>query len=135
MVVACGAVQTPALLRRSGITRNVGNSLRFHPMVKVVAVFDDEVNLPGQPDPVRQVKEFEPLFSMGCSVSNRPALALAMAAHLDHVDEVTCSWRRMAIYYVQNMGGRGEVRNLPLLWDPFVSVEQSDADLANLRRA
>ncbi|WP_054441231.1 GMC family oxidoreductase N-terminal domain-containing protein [Novosphingobium sp. ST904] len=35
VVVACGAVQTPALLRRSGISHNVGNSLRFHPMVKV----------------------------------------------------------------------------------------------------
>ena len=39
VVVACGAVQTPALLRRSGITRNVGNALAFHPMVKLVARF------------------------------------------------------------------------------------------------
>src|SRR5262245_56277621 len=43
--VACGAVQTPALLQRSGLRRNIGNSLRFHPMLKVVAEFDDEVNV------------------------------------------------------------------------------------------
>ncbi|WP_270933898.1 GMC family oxidoreductase N-terminal domain-containing protein [Falsiroseomonas oryzae] len=50
--VACGATGTPALLRRSGITHNVGNQLRFHPMVKVVAKFRDEVNLPGELEPV-----------------------------------------------------------------------------------
>jgi choline dehydrogenase-like flavoprotein len=132
VIVACGAVQTPALLRRSGITKNVGNSLRFHPMVKVVALFDDEVNLPGELDPVHQVKEFEPQFSMGCSVSNRPALALALAAHPDHVEEVNRNWRRMAIYYVQNMGGCGIIRNLPFFRDPFVSVKQSAADLTQL---
>ncbi len=112
----------------------MGNSLRFHPMLKVVAVFDDEVNLPGEFDPVHQVKEFEPLFSMGCSISNRSALALAMSAHPDHVEEVNRSWRRMAIYYVQNTGGRGTIRNLPGFRDPFVSVQQSAADLAQLAK-
>ena len=76
--VACGAIQTPALLRRSGITRNVGDTLRFHPMVKVVADFADEINLPGDLEPVHQIKQFDPRFSMGCSMSKRPALALAM---------------------------------------------------------
>ena len=126
--VACGAVQTPALLRRSGIRRNIGNSLRFHPMLKVVAVFEDEVNHPGDLDPVHQIKQFEPRFSMGCSISNPPMLALAMVSHPDHLDEVDRDWRRMGIYYVQSTGTRATVRNLPGFRAPLVRVTQSPAD-------
>jgi hypothetical protein len=132
VAVACGAVQTPALLRRSGIKLNVGNSLRFHPMLKVIAEFEDEINLPGDLEPVHQVKEFDPRFSIGCSMSKRPALAMAMAAHADHAAEIDRNWPRMAIYYVQSTGGRGLVRALPGIRDPIVRVSLSDADLAEL---
>ncbi|MGL5135686.1 MAG: GMC family oxidoreductase N-terminal domain-containing protein, partial [Planktothrix sp.] len=37
--VCCGAIQTPALLRRSGIKKNIGNALRMHPTVKIIAQF------------------------------------------------------------------------------------------------
>ena len=32
--LACGAIQTPALLLRSGIKKNIGNSLSIHPTIK-----------------------------------------------------------------------------------------------------
>ncbi|TGQ40678.1 GMC family oxidoreductase [Mesorhizobium sp. M00.F.Ca.ET.216.01.1.1] len=130
--VAGGAVQTPLLLRRSGIRRNVGDSLRFHPMLKVVALFADEINTPGELEPVHQIKEFDPRFSMGCSMSKRPALALAMAAHPQMMEAVDRDWRRMAIYYVQSTGGIGRVRSFPGFRDPFVRVELSPLDLKEL---
>jgi choline dehydrogenase-like flavoprotein len=130
--VAGGAVQTPALLRRSGITRHVGDTLRFHPMVKVVARFEDEVNRPGELEPVHQVKEFDPRFSIGCSMSKRPALALALVEHPERLAEVDRDWRRMAIYYVQSTGGRGVVRPLPGFRDPWVRVRHDARDLADL---
>src|SRR3546814_2912056 len=77
-------------------------------MLKAVAMFDEDVQRPGDPDPVHQIKHFEPHFSMGCSISTRPMLALAMAAHPNHLQEVNRNWRRMAIYDVQNMSGRSE---------------------------
>lgn len=130
--VACGAVQTPALLRRSGISRNIGNTLRFHPMLKVVALFDEDVNPPTGLDPVHQVREFEPRFGMGCSISSKATLALAMTAHPQHMDLVdTCS-PRMAIYYVQTGGGHARVRNLPGFRDAFVRVGFHRAELAEL---
>jgi choline dehydrogenase-like flavoprotein len=130
--VACGAVETPALLRRSGFTHNIGNQLRFHPMIKAVARFPDELNLPGDLEPVHQIKEFDPRFSMGCSMSKRPALAMAMAPHRELLDEVDRDWRRMAIYYVQNTGGTGTVRNLPFFRSSLVRVRQTPSDLAEL---
>lgn len=127
--LACGAVQTPALLRRSGLRKNIGNSLRFHPMLKVVAEFDDDINVPGDFDPVHQVKEFEPHFGMGCSISNRPMLALAMATRADSFALVEHRWRRMGIYYVQTTGGCALVRNAAPFRDPFVRVWHSDYQL------
>lgn len=101
-------------------------------MIKVVARFPDEVNLPGELEPVHQVKHFDPRFSMGCSMSKRPALALAMTPHRDLLDEVDRDWQRMAIYYVQNTGGIGSVRPIPGFRDPLVRAEQTPQDLAEL---
>jgi choline dehydrogenase-like flavoprotein len=130
--VAGGAVQTPALLRRSGITRRVGDTLAFHPMVKVVARFPDEVNQHSDLEPVHQVKQFDPRFSMGCSVSKRPALALALVDHPDWLAAVDRDWRRMAIYYAQSTGGRAVVRPLPGFRDPLVRARPNPADMADL---
>ena len=44
VVVACGAFQTPALLRRSGLVNgSIGQNLRLHPVTLVAGELDDEV--------------------------------------------------------------------------------------------
>jgi long-chain-alcohol oxidase len=44
VVVAGGALQSPALLRRSGLTnRNIGRHLRLHPTTGVAGIFAEEV--------------------------------------------------------------------------------------------
>jgi choline dehydrogenase-like flavoprotein len=44
VVAACGALHTPALLRRSGLTNaNVGKHLKLHPATVAWGVFDEEV--------------------------------------------------------------------------------------------
>lgn len=47
VVVCCGAVQTPALLKKSGIrdeAKLLGKNLIVHPNTKVVGIFDEPVN-------------------------------------------------------------------------------------------
>jgi choline dehydrogenase-like flavoprotein len=44
VVAACGAIHTPALLRRSGLENaNIGKHLRLHPATVIWGVFDEEV--------------------------------------------------------------------------------------------
>jgi choline dehydrogenase-like flavoprotein len=44
VVVACGAVHTPALLRRSGLrNEHIGRHLHLHPVSNVNGVFDEEI--------------------------------------------------------------------------------------------
>jgi len=130
--VAGGAIQTPALLRRSGIRPNVGLTLRMHPTVKVVARFDDVVNAPGMGVPVHQVKEFAPHLSFGCSISEPPHLALAMTDHPELIPAVREQWPHLASYYAMSDGGVGRVREIPTCRDPLVSFALDDADLALL---
>jgi long-chain-alcohol oxidase len=44
VVAACGALHTPALLRRSGLSnKNIGRHLRLHPVGLVGGIFDEEI--------------------------------------------------------------------------------------------
>jgi len=129
--VCGGAVQTPSLLRRSGITRNIGNTLALHPTVKVAALFPDEVNHERLGVPVHQVKEFAPRISFGCSISSLPYLMLGAADYPRHRGFIRSAWRRMAIYYAMISGpAAGTVRNAGP--DALVRYRLSPSDLRDL---
>jgi choline dehydrogenase-like flavoprotein len=132
--VCGGAIQTPALLRRSGITGNVGNSLRLHPMVKFIAHFADEVNTLDMGVPAQQVKEFAPTMTFGASISTPPHLAMALRdqCQAPTLDE----WRRMAVYYAATLStGIGSIRCLPWCGDPLVRYRITAEDLRRLSEA
>jgi choline dehydrogenase-like flavoprotein len=136
--VCGGAVETPALLRRSGITRNIGNTLALHPTVKVAARFREEVNHEHLGVPVHQVREFAPPISLGCSVSSLPYLMLATADYPQARHLVRSQWRHMAVYYAMIAGpSTGSVRNAgpgphP---DTLIRYPLSAADLRQLSLA
>jgi len=61
VVAACGAIYTPALLSRSGLTGRpglLGGNLSLHPNVKVVAFFDEDVTSWKGVHQAFQVREF-----------------------------------------------------------------------------
>lgn len=131
--LCAGAVQTPALLRYSGITRNVGDSLRVHPTLKLVAKFPEVVNSTTMGVPVHQVKEFAPRLSFGCSISSPAYLALGLLDHPDEAAAVARDWPRMANYYAMITGeGHGTVRTLPGFRDPLVRYAVTDQDRRDL---
>ena len=131
--VCGGAIQTPALLRRSGIHRNIGNSLSLHPMIKVVAVFDEEVN-GGHPDvAAQQVNEYSPNLCMGCSISSLPYLALAMTDHPDAALDLRRTSPQMAVYYASIRGSAtGRIRDLPWSTAPLLRYSLAPEDLRGL---
>lgn len=130
-VFSCGgAIQTPALLLRSGITNNIGKTLQLHPTVKVTARFPEVINVPGMGVPVHQVKEFSPALSFGCSISSLPYLQLAMTDHPAHMGEVEQNWQRMAIYYgMITTDNVGSIKPVPLFKDPLVRYQLDAADM------
>jgi nucleoside-diphosphate-sugar epimerase/choline dehydrogenase-like flavoprotein len=136
IVLACGPIQTPVLLRRSGIRRHVGDHLAIHPMIKAAAVFDEVVDAHTSAMPVYQVTEFWPALTLGGSVFTPGFLAMLLSDTWRLREPVMDQWRNMALYYAQSRAtGHGTVRALPGLADgALVRYALSAADRQNLLR-
>ncbi len=82
VVVACGAIHTPALLARSGVRSRsglLGRNLALHPNVKVVAIFDEAVTGWKGAHQAFQVREFVDQ-GLGCFAAvNLPPSIVAMS--------------------------------------------------------
>jgi choline dehydrogenase-like flavoprotein len=131
VVVCAGAIQTPALLQRSGLGRRLGATLAAHPTVKLAARFDDEVNVPDDV-PVHQVSEFAPDLSFGGSASSPALVALSLSDHWSLFGDAVEAWRSIALYYAAiTSEGRGRVVAVPGWRDPIVTyrLTRRDRDL------
>lgn len=130
--VCAGPTETPALLRRSGIKFHVGETLRIHPMLKVVARFPERIDAFDSVLPLLQVREFRPEVSMGGAFFTPGHAALSLSDNWDprRMESV----RNMAGYYVAVRGrGRGQVRPGVLGDDSTViRYELADEDVVNL---
>ncbi len=130
--VCGGAVQTPALLRRSGIKKNIGNSLRMHPAIRMVAKFSEAVNEEQEGVPVVQVEEFKPRLTLGGSYSALPHLALWLGPQ--RIQKLLPVWKNLAMFYALIVGqGAGTVRNIPWTDEPWVRMPLTRTDASSFR--
>jgi choline dehydrogenase-like flavoprotein len=131
--VCAGAIQTPALLQRSGIrSRTIGRSLAVHPTVKLAARFDEAINVPDDV-PVHQVKEFAPGISFGGSASQPGLVALSLTDQWKTFGPAVRDWPNISVYYAAiTSEGRGAVQALPRLRDPLVTYRLTKRDTALL---
>jgi choline dehydrogenase-like flavoprotein len=133
VVLAAGAVQTPALLQRSGVRGPVGRGLKVHPTVKLVARFPHGVD--HDTVPMHQVKEFAPDLSLGGSASRPGQLALALADTADAGREALAHPERLFVYYAAiRSEGSGRVLAVPGLRAPVVTYRLTEADMSRLAR-
>jgi choline dehydrogenase-like flavoprotein len=106
-----GPTETPALLRRSGIKYHVGETLRIHPMLKVVARFPERIDAHESVLPLIQVKEFWPEVSLGGGFFTPGHLAMMLSDNWLETKKQMQGFRNMAAYYVAVRGtGDGFVR-------------------------
>jgi choline dehydrogenase-like flavoprotein len=105
VVSACGALQTPALLERSGFrspSGRIGHNLSLHPNAKLVAVFDRDVRGWEGVHQAYKVIEFENEGFTFAAVNVPPsvtAMSLAVTAgmHGARIGELMADYDRMVI--------------------------------------
>lgn len=131
--VCGGAVQTPALLQRSGLRRGTGTGLKLHPTIKIAARFPDRIDHGDVP--MHRVTEFAPNLTIGGSIARRAHVALAIAdAGIDPTSSMD-DWENIGVYYAairSDAGGR--VIAVPGLQAPVVTYRLTDADMSRLAR-
>ena len=133
VVVCGGAIQTPALLQRSGLRRGIGTGLKVHPTVKVVARLPERVD--HDDVPMARITEFAPGVAMGGSASRLGHLALSLADAGVPVDPLLGDWEHRFVYYasIRSEAG-GRVLALPGLRAPVVTYRLTEGDLSRLAR-
>ncbi|HET6612116.1 MAG TPA: GMC family oxidoreductase [Kofleriaceae bacterium] len=101
VALCCGAMQTPALMARSGIkspSRMLGRNLSLHPNCKLVAVFDEDVRGWEGVHQAYQVREFQDEGMLFAAVNVPPSiLAMSMPMYGSELSEVLKDYRRMVI--------------------------------------
>lgn len=128
VIVCGGAIQTPAILQRTGLRHRIGRTLAVHPTVKLSAKFAGEVNTPEDVS-VYQVKQFAPNMSFGGSASHPGLVALALTDNWREFGKAVTKWPELAIYYAAiTSEGRGIVQAIPGMRDPIVTYRLTKRD-------
>ncbi|HEY2813140.1 MAG TPA: GMC family oxidoreductase [Acidimicrobiales bacterium] len=131
--VCAGAIQSPALLQRSGIRGQAGRGLKLHPTIKIAARFPRPLDHEGVP--MHRITEFAPSLTIGGSVSRKGHIALALSDSAAHFDEALADWERVFVYYAAIRGdASGRVLAVPGLRSPIVTYRLTDADMSRLAR-
>jgi choline dehydrogenase-like flavoprotein len=134
--VCAGAVHTPALLRRSGLTAHIGDTLRLHPTMKCTALFPETVNAERFRLPLVAITEFAPAQRIGGSVFSPAIFALGLAEDWEKRRHLMQLRDRCGIYYAMiRPRGIGSVRPLPIGTEPLVRYRLANADWAALGTA
>lgn len=100
-IVACGAIQTPALLSRSGVrspSGRLGHNLSLHPNTKVVALFDEDVKGWQGVHQAYQVREFEDEGFVMAAINLPPSLvAMSLPAYGRELVELLRDYDRTVV--------------------------------------
>ncbi|HVF33540.1 MAG TPA: GMC family oxidoreductase N-terminal domain-containing protein, partial [Acidimicrobiales bacterium] len=132
-IVCGGAVQTPALLQRSGIRHRIGGGLRLHPTIKIAARFPHPVDHDSVP--MHRIVEFAPNLTIGGSASRRGHVALALADAGGDFGAALADWEHVFVYYAAiRSEASGRVQAVPGLDAPVVVYRLTEADLSRLAR-
>lgn len=135
VIVCGGATETPALLRRSGVRLHVGDTLRIHPMLKVVGRFPETIDAHRSVLPLIQVKEFGPEITLGGGFFTPGHLAMVLSETWPEAKHAMSDLRRMGTYYVAVRGaGTGSVRSSFWGEETLLSHELHDEDVWNLSK-
>jgi choline dehydrogenase-like flavoprotein len=138
VIVAGGAIQTPALLMRSGLrsaSGQLGRNLSLHPNATVIAFFDEDVTGWHGVHQAFQVREFM-AEGLVLTAQNLPPPMLAALAptHGRELGELMADYNRIVTAGpLVTDTGTGRVRNVPGLGTQ-VFYRLSDADAARVVR-
>lgn len=138
VISACGAIHTPALLRRSGFrapSRRIGHNLSLHPNSKLIAIFDDDVRGWEGVHQAFQVREFQDEGFLFAAVNVPPSIvAMTSTPYGPELGALMRQYRRMVIagMLVEDTS-TGRVRVTPT-GRPVTTYQLSDFDADKLKR-
>jgi choline dehydrogenase-like flavoprotein len=137
LVLAGGAVQTPHLLYRSGISSLAGRDLQFHMNLKVVARFKDRLDAERGTMFTVQVQEFEREGLLIMASNIKPHYLAMTLSHYGNnvIDSVLDNYQNTGIF-VSMIRPKSRARVISRVGDqPMVSYRFDPEDLSSIKKA
>jgi choline dehydrogenase-like flavoprotein len=132
--LCAGTTQTPSILQRSGVRKNVGRNFQVHPTIRVLAAFPEAVNSHRHELPLVAITEFMPAMRFGGSVFTLSTFGLALAEDWAARGQYLPEYANYAMYYAMiRPDGVGRVRTAPRLAEPILSYGLTERDWRRLR--
>ena len=129
--LCAGTIQTPSILLRSGIRKNIGRAFQVHPTIRVLATFPEAVNAHRHELPLAAITEFMPALRFGGSVFTLSTFGLALAEDWPVRGRYLPEYAHCAMYYAMiRPDGVGRVRTVRGLAEPILSLCPDRARLA-----
>lgn len=115
--VCCGAPYSFNLLKKSNlIKKNNMDNFHFHPMIKIIAVFSNQVNSENINDIVSdQITNFYPNYIFGNATSALPFLKISTYPNKNAYNDICNNFKKMTIMHSTFSFGTGEITNIPFL--------------------
>ncbi len=132
--LAGGAVQTPYLLKKSGVSKTAGEQPQFHMNFKVVAKFDHVVDAENSTVSLNFMREFEDEGTLVSPANFRMPFVLSTLAHHDNslLKQVFAESNRYGLFVTQ-MQSKSMARVHATFGSPFMTYKFHKDDLRSLR--
>ncbi len=135
LFICCGSVFTNNLLLKSRIINKNKKYLKrfkFHPMIKVIASYDEELQEINDDIAADQNIEFYPKFIIGNASSSLQFLISSFQKNIFIKEFIFENWKKMKVFHTTFSLGVGRIYNLPLFKDPILTYYLSKSDKKKL---
>ena len=117
VIICCGAPYSLQLLKQSKLVPNsLNNNFHFHPMIKLIAKYDSEINPKQSGDVLNtQIVEFYPKYIFGNAASGEQFLKISTFGNREAYLDVKKNFRNMAIYHSTFSFSSASLKFIPFL--------------------
>ena len=135
LFICCGAPYTSKLLKKNKlISKKVNENFHFHPMIKIISKFPEEVNSDNSIDIITtQITEFYPKFLFGNAASGKQFLKIATFGNREAFEDVENNYKKMSIFHSTFSVGHTKVLNIPFLDELLIfnNIDKDEKSLMN----
>ncbi len=134
LFLCCGSVFTNNLLLKSGIAKSKRHTIRkfkFHPMLKVIGSYDEDVQEINEDVIAHQNIQYYPKFIIGNASSSLQFLISSFQENQNIKKFIMKNWKRMKVFHATFSLGIGKIYRIPFFDEPLLTykINKSEKNL------
>ena len=131
----CGALQTSKILINSKLYSKEVSFFKFHPMIKMIVEFDEQVQKGYENVHPFQFTNSEEEFIVGEASSGGQFIKMNFFNNLKLFDYVKKSWKNMSIYHCTFSIGKGGIMKIPFINKFVYTYQIKNTNLPLIKKA